>query len=69
MRDDLREAAEGIRRIRALLTEVYTDEGVHIWLHARNRSLGGQVPAELMSVGATEDVLRLAQQLADGNFA
>jgi hypothetical protein len=33
----------------SLLEEVYTDEGVEIWLHARNRSLHGRRPLDVLA--------------------
>src|SRR5438067_12367015 len=34
-----------------LLSEIYLPEGVEIWLHGRNQSLGGQRPVDLLGEG------------------
>ena len=36
------------------LRDVYTPEGVDIWIHARNRSLSGQRPIDLLVDGAEQ---------------
>lgn len=46
------------------LREVYTEEGVHIWLHARNRNLSRQRPIDLLAAGQYDDVLAEAERLA-----
>lgn len=51
----------------SLLEEVYTDEGVEIWLHARNRSLDGQRPIELLSEDF-EAVLAAVERLTTGSM-
>lgn len=65
---------EGVSRERLLelkyvieqLTDVYTDEGVEIWLHARQRALGGQRPLDLLREGRFEEILIEAERLAGG---
>lgn len=47
-----------------MLREVYTDQGVEIWLHSRNRHLEGQRPIDLLTEGALDQVLLEAQRLA-----
>jgi uncharacterized protein (DUF2384 family) len=49
-----------------LLREVYTDEGAEIWLHGRNRSLGGARPIELLSAGSFDVVLEAIERLRIG---
>jgi uncharacterized protein (DUF2384 family) len=49
-----------------LLREVYTDEGAEIWLHGRNRSLGGARPIELLSAGNFDVVLEAIERLRVG---
>src|ERR1700752_159093 len=39
------------------LADVYEDEGIEIWLHSRQRSLGGQSPLELLREGRFDEVL------------
>lgn len=46
------------------LRDVYTDEGIEIWLRARNRNFGGQRPIDLITAGDIDTVLREAQRLA-----
>lgn len=46
------------------LREVYTDEGIQIWLNARNRNLAGERPIDLLLGGQAESVLREAQRLS-----
>lgn len=48
------------------LSDVYTDEGVEIWLHAYQRGLGGQRPVDLLQEGRFEDVLAAVERLAGG---
>ena len=49
-----------------LLGDVYDDEGVQIWLHGRNRSLGGRRPLELLIKGDFPTVLAAVERLASG---
>lgn len=46
------------------LRDVYTDEGIEIWLRARNRNFGGQRPIDLITAGDIDTVLQEAQRLA-----
>ena len=48
------------------LSDVYTDEGIEIWLHARQRSLDGRQPIELLRQGQFEEVLAAVERLAGG---
>ncbi len=54
---DVQYVVEGLR-------DVYTDEGIDIWLRARNRNFGGQRPIDLVTAGDIDTVLREAQRLA-----
>ncbi len=51
-----------------LLREVYTEEGVEIWLHGRNRGLGGKRPLELLEVGQFDVVLEAIERLRVGSM-
>lgn len=51
-----------------LLGEIYTAEGGLLWLHARNRTLAGARPVELLTEGRADEVIELLDQLADGNL-
>ena len=48
------------------LSDVYTDEGIEIWLHARQRSLDGRQPIDLLRQGQFEAVLSAVERLAGG---
>jgi transcriptional regulator with XRE-family HTH domain len=48
------------------LADVYEDEGIDIWLHSRQRSLGGQSPMELLRDGRFAEVLDAVDRLAGG---
>jgi hypothetical protein len=39
-------AAKALSRVKELLADVYTPEGVRIWLTSRNRNLGHATPLE-----------------------
>jgi len=49
-----------------LLEEVYTPEGIDIWLHGRNRSLGGQRPIDLLRENDFDTVLDAIDRLRTG---
>lgn len=49
-----------------LLKEVYKPEGIEIWLHCRNRGLGGQRPIDLLVEGEFEPVLNAVERLRSG---
>lgn len=48
------------------LQDVYTPEGVDIWLHGRNKSLNGQRPLDLMIAGDFPTVLHAVERLKTG---
>lgn len=48
------------------LREIYTPEGVDIWIHGRNKGLGGRKPIELLVNGEFERVLAAVERLASG---
>lgn len=41
-------ATEAGERVRELLADTYTTEGIDIWLNARNPLVGGAVPAAML---------------------
>ncbi|MBD3777676.1 MAG: DUF2384 domain-containing protein [Micrococcales bacterium] len=45
------------------LREVYTDEGIQIWLRSRNRNLGGRRPLDMLRDGDIESVLDEVQRV------
>lgn len=61
-RDHLLEVHYLVKRLR----DVYQPEGVEIWLHGRNRDLGGQRPLDLLRAGEFEAVLSAVERLVDG---
>ena len=48
------------------LSDVYTEEGIEVWLHARQRALGGRRPVDVLRDGEFETVLALVDRLAGG---
>lgn len=46
------------------LREIYSDEGIEIWLRARNRNLGGARPIAMLTAGGLEPVLEEVQRMA-----
>lgn len=48
------------------LREVYTDEGIHIWLQSRNRNLNGRRPLDLLGAGQIDEVLDEVQRVVGG---
>jgi len=48
------------------LKDVYTREGTDIWIHARNRSLSGQRPIDLLIDGEFQPVLLAVERLRTG---
>jgi len=48
------------------LRDVYTEDGVEIWLHGPNRNLGGRKPVEMLENGEFREVLLEIQRLTVG---
>jgi hypothetical protein len=48
------------------LRDVYTAEGADIWVHGRNRDLGGEKPIDLLAAGQFERVLASVERLSAG---
>jgi transcriptional regulator with XRE-family HTH domain len=48
------------------LREVYTDEGIQIWLRSRNRNLGGRRPIELLADDHIDLVLQEVDRVVGG---
>lgn len=61
-RDRLLELHYIVERLR----DIYKPEGIDIWIHGRNRSLGGQKPIDLLRAGQFETVLAEIERLASG---
>jgi hypothetical protein len=49
--------------VRRALSDVYTPEGVRIWLNSRNRNLDARVPMHLIMAGRGDEVLEQAERL------
>ena len=48
------------------LRDVYHPEGIEIWMHARNRDLGGRRPIDLLRSGEFSEVLEAIERLTHG---
>lgn len=55
-----------LHTIVSLLGDSYTEEGIDIWLHARNRNLDMQRPVDLLVEGRIDEVLDEARWVAGG---
>jgi hypothetical protein len=55
-----------VRHIVAALRDVYTSEGVEIWLRSRNRNLEGQRPLDLLAEGRIEEVVQEVEHVTGG---
>lgn len=52
--------------VRRAAADVFTPEGVEIWVDARNRLLEGLSPRQLVEQGQGDEVLRALEGLAEG---
>jgi transcriptional regulator with XRE-family HTH domain len=55
-----------IRTIVELLSDSYTDEGIGIWLHSRNRNLDMRRPIDMLTEGQVDHVLEEAKWVTGG---
>lgn len=55
-----------LHSIVTVLADTYTDEGIDIWLRARNRNLDMQRPIDLLTAGHFDEVLAEARWVAGG---
>jgi hypothetical protein len=65
---DARYAVDWTRCADAAL-EVYTEDGVRIWIASPNRHLDGRSPEDCIRAGEAQRVLDYIDFLAEGNFA
>jgi transcriptional regulator with XRE-family HTH domain len=65
-RGDAVERLLDVRTVVQLLGDSYTDEGIDIWLHARNRNLDMRRPIDLIIEGQIEKVIDEAKWVAGG---
>jgi hypothetical protein len=61
-RDRLLELVYIVDRLR----DVYRPEGIDIWIHGRNRDLGGRRPIDLLEQGDFATVLNAVERLETG---
>lgn len=57
------------QQVREAAAEVFTPEGVDLWMDGRNRMLDGRSPRELVTEGEGQRALDLIDFLASGSFA
>ena len=50
------------------LSDFYEPREARLWLFSRQKLLDGEIPAELIQKGRTEEVLAVINQLRDGVF-
>lgn len=50
------------------LSDIYEPHEARLWLYARQRLLGGEIPAMLIQSGKTDQVLSTIDQLREGVF-
>lgn len=55
-----------VRMVVDLLSDSYTDEGIDIWLHSRNRNLEMRRPIDLITDGQLDLVIEEAKWVAGG---
>lgn len=55
-----------VKTIVELLGDSYTEEGIEIWLHSRNRNLDMARPIDLLTEGRIDEVLEQARWVAGG---
>jgi transcriptional regulator with XRE-family HTH domain len=55
-----------VRTVVELLRDSYTDEGIDIWLRARNRNLDMRRPIDLITEGQVDEVIEQAKWVAGG---
>lgn len=57
------------RHVAALLSEVYEDEGVRIWMSSPHRWFNGESAEALIAAGRSAEVLAAVQRLLGGAWA
>ena len=65
-RDESRDRLVDVHYDVRLLGDVYRPEGIEIWLHARNVTLGGNRPIDLLGAGDFGPVVEAVERLASG---
>ena len=65
-RDETRDRLVDVYYIARQLSDVYMPDGVEIWLHARNRWVGGSRPIDLLEAGDFAPVVQAVERLTSG---
>ena len=65
-RDDTANRVLDLAHLVSELREVYTDEGIQIWLKSRNRNLQSRRPIDLLAAGEVDEVLEEVQRILGG---
>lgn len=60
-----REALLDLYYLMTVLNDIYTPEGVEVWLRGRAKPFAGQRPLEVFASGERERVIALATQIRD----
>jgi hypothetical protein len=50
------------------LADLYEPDEARLWLFARQKLLNGEVPADLIRQGRTDEVLKIIRQILDGVY-
>ena len=50
------------------LADLYEPDEARLWLFARQKLLNGEIPAELIRQGRTDEVLKIIRQILDGVY-
>jgi hypothetical protein len=50
------------------LSDIYTPEEARLWLYARQKLLGGSIPAALIQADRTDELIAVIDQLREGVF-
>jgi hypothetical protein len=50
------------------LADLYEPDEARLWLFARQKLLNGEIPADLIRQGRTDEVLKIIRQILDGVY-
>jgi hypothetical protein len=50
------------------LADLYEPDEARLWLFARQKLLNGEIPAELIRQGRTDEALKIIRQILDGVY-
>lgn len=54
--------------VRELLEDIYTPDGVQVWLASPLQRLGGERPIDLINEGRVEEVVAVIAQMREGTM-